>query len=306
MRWIACALGLSCVVFLASGPARAQLMLPGALQAQPETPGKPGAPAAGAPRPKPAPAKPPQPEAAIGKTFLHDGEKGTISLGRGSGEGALEISALSIEGEEIAAPGDACRIDVVASGAPIAATPVGRPNGALRFSVALEACPFEFDLLDGALLVSHAGGACVFEAAGCKADPSGLWGPAPSSFDDKQVKQFESARGKAETAMRSDFRALVAAAGKDQAAVKGFAAEQAGFSSRRETTCRSYVGEETHGFCALKLTQARSLALRAAREAYEKEKGPAKAARKGAHAQAARDAAAKTGPNAAPNPPSAN
>ncbi len=282
-------------------------MLPGALQAQPETPGKPGAPAAaGAPRPKPAPAKPPQPEAAIGKTFLHDGEKGTISLGRGSGEGALEISALSIEGEEIAAPGDACRIDVVASGAPIAATPVGRPNGALRFSVALEACPFEFDLLDGAILVSHAGGACVFEAAGCKADPSGLWGPAPSSFDDKQIKQFESARGKAETAMRSDFRALVAAAGKDQAAVKGFAAEQAGFSSRRETTCRSYVGEETHGFCALKLTQARSLALRAAREAYEKEKGPAKAARKGAHAQAARDAAAKTGPNAAPNPPSAN
>ena len=61
--------------------------------------------------------------------------------------------------------------------------------------------------------------------------------------------------------MRANFHALLAGAGKDKAAVKAAAREQAGFSSNREMICRDYLREANHGFCALQLTEARSFAL---------------------------------------------
>ncbi|MGH6868730.1 MAG: hypothetical protein ACREDA_07665, partial [Methylocella sp.] len=85
-------------------------------------------------------------------------------------------------------------------------------------------------------------------------------------FGPDQTKQLERERGRAESAMLARFHALLTSAGKDKEAIKQIAGEQAGFSSEREVICRKYVREDVHGFCALRITQARALALQAAFE----------------------------------------
>ncbi|WP_395667073.1 hypothetical protein [Methylocella sp.] len=281
------ALICACAALVSAAPASAQLMLPGALQAGPQTSSPPPAPGAAPAAPakrKPVAQKPPGPETVVGKPLALAGAHGRIALARGAGDDAMSISELTLEGEQIEKRGEPCRLEVVAADAPLEAKLVGRPHGAQRYFAQIAACPFEFDLLDGAILARHEGGACVFAEADCRVDPNGVWGPEAASFDDKQIKQLEKSRGRAEATMRASFRALVAAAGKDQAAVKRFAAEQAGFSSEREMTCRSYAREETHGFCALKLTEARNLAINADLMALEKAGGARK--KKGESARA--------------------
>ena len=45
--------------------------------------------------------------------------------------------------------------------------------------------------------------------------------------------------------------------------VKDIAADQAGFSAKRDEICRDYVREDQHGFCSLRVTEARALSLSA-------------------------------------------
>ena len=256
---------------LAASNASAQLMLPGALKAAPEAASQTPKATAGSAKPRPIAPKPPGEEMIVDRDLLRNGAQGLIAFQRGPGNG-LEIKTLSMQGEQISHPGEVCRLDVIAGG-PIEAKPNGKPAGLLRYDVAVEACPFSFDIFDGAVRVIREAKACDFVAADCRVDPTGFWGPAGTSIDDKQIKQFERARGSAETTMRSAFRALMARLGKDQAAVTKIASEQAGFSSEREVACRNYAGEDAHGFCALRLTQGRVLALEAELEATAKEKG---------------------------------
>lgn len=239
----------------------AQMMLPGALQAAPEgAPKAAGTAPADAARPKPAAAKPPGEDAILDRDLARNGADGQMRFRRAAG--GLEITVLSLAGEQIAHRGEACRLDVVAD-APIAARAAGRPKGLLRYEVAVAACPFTLDVLDGAVLVAREAQPCEFAAADCRVDPTGLWGPQASAIDEKQAKEFERARGAAEASMRTGFRALLASAGADKTAVKAIASEQAGFSSAREVVCRGYAREDTVGYCALRLTQARIFALQA-------------------------------------------
>jgi hypothetical protein len=243
-------------------------MLPGALQAPP--PGgadaaKSARPAAGPIKLKPLGLKPPGDAAVIGHELMRDGSAGLIVFQRGSGKG-LEVARLALAGEAISRPGELCRVEVVAA-APIEAKYVGQPNGVSRFDVGLEACSFSLEVLDGAVLVSRAQGACDFVAADCRADPVGIWGPAADAIDPGQIKKLERARAQAEADMRANFRILLKSVGKDKAAVKQIAGAQAGFSSQREVTCRNYLHEDAHGFCALRITQVRALALQAEFEA---------------------------------------
>lgn len=270
---------------LTAPPASAQLMLPGALQAAPpEGSGKPASHAAGPDhasagqaKPKPVGLKPPGEETIIGRDLARDGAEGLIAFRRATGNG-LEITTLSISGEAISTPGEPCRIDVVA-GAPIATRLAGKPNGLLRYDVDIQACPFSLEVLDGAVLVTLPAHACDFTAADCRVDPTGLWGPPGTAIEDGEVKKLERARGHAESDMRANFHALLSSAGKDKAAIKKTAAEQAGFSSEREVTCRNYAREEVHGFCALRLTQARAFALQAEFDARPKEQDGKKPSR---------------------------
>ncbi|MGH6811397.1 MAG: hypothetical protein ACREDM_03340 [Methylocella sp.] len=246
--------------------ARAQLMLPGALQASPSTAGKTTAqgPAGAAPGQPKRGLKPPSEETIFGRELSRDGFAGIIAFQRGSGKG-LEITRLSIAGEEISRPGEQCQVEVVA-GTPIQTRFAGRPNGVSRYEVELETCPFSLDVLEGAVLVTRTPQTCDFRAADCRVDPAGLWGPPGNAIGPDQTKQLERERGRVESEMRVKFRALLTSAGKDKEAIKQIAAEQAGFSSEREVICRNYVREDIHGFCALRITQARALALQAAFE----------------------------------------
>ena len=269
---------------LTTSSAAAQMMLPDLSAA---SKGAPKAPAPKAAKPKPAASKPPGDEAIVDRDLYRNGSEGLIRFQRAPGAG-LEITAISLTGEQITHPGEPCRLDVVA-GAPIEAKAMGRPKGLLRYDVGIEACPFSLDVLDGAVLVTREAKPCDFVAADCRVDPAGLWGPAAAAIDDKQVKQFEHARGVAETTMRANFRALLASAGKNMPAFATIVGEQAAFSSEREVTCRSYANEHAAGFCALRLTQARAFALGAQFEANARARGePAKA--KGVKAERKKEA----------------
>ena len=241
-------------------------MLPGALQASPstakETAPNPTGVAPG--QPKPAGLKPPSEETIFGQELSRDGFAGIIAFRRGSGK-ELEIARLSIAGEGISHPGEQCQVEVVA-GTPIQTRFAGRPNGVSRYEVEIETCPFSLDVLEGAVLVTRTSQTCDFRAADCRVDPAGLWGPAGNAIGLDQTTQLERERGRVDSAMLAKFHALLTSAGKDKEAIKQIASEQAGFSSEREVICRNYLREDIHGFCALRITQARALALQSAFE----------------------------------------
>lgn len=256
-------------VLLTCRPAAAQLMLPGAVEAQP--PAREGiAPNAVQKTPKPLRVPPPSDAAIVGRELLRDGADGAMIFQ--AGPGGLEIAKLALPGEAVLHPGGKCQVDLAKDG-PIQIKYAGRPKGVSRYEVTIEACPFSLEVLEGAVLVTRPAKACDVAASECRPDPAGLWGPRGDGIGPDQVKQLELDRGRAESAMRANFRALLAAAGKDKEAIKRIAGEQAGFSSEREMICRSYLREDVHGFCALRLTQARALGLQAAFDEVVKRPG---------------------------------
>jgi hypothetical protein len=257
---------------------RAQLMLPGALQASPSAANKISPNPAGATpgQPRPAGLKPPSEETIFGQELARDGFAGIIAFQRGSDKG-LEITRLSIAGVDISHPGEQCQVEVV-TGTPIQTRFAGRRNGVSRYEVEIETCPFSLDVLEGAVLVTRTPRTCDFRAADCRVDPAGLWGPPGNAIGPDQRKQLERERGRVDSAMLGKFHALLSSAGKDTEAIKQIASEQAGFSSEREVICRKYLGEDIHGFCALRITEARAIALQAAFEDRMKAKEKAKPA----------------------------
>jgi hypothetical protein len=252
-------------VLLAPRLAAAQIILPGAL------PPTAAATNAALPSTKPVGSKAkvsavglPTEGSVIGRPLFRNGVHGEIEFDRQppsatEREHALRLSKLTLEGELVSKPGEMCRVNVVPDG-PIAANEIGRPEGVSRFALALEACPFSFDLLDGAILVPPLPNQCTFTQADCRVDPSGLWGPAGSSLGGDRIREIERSRARAEGALRSNFKALLARV-HDKQQIKLIAGEQAGFSSEREQICRDYWGEDKHGFCATRVTEARAASL---------------------------------------------
>ncbi len=250
--WISClsALPASGQLLLHNGADSAQDSAPSAKSAE-------AAPTAPPPKAKPIPMKTPSEDSVLGHDLRLNGAKGWLVLTRQGKD--LGLSRLSFDGEQISQPEEPCHVDVEA-GLPLPLRLEGHPSGPSHYSVDLPACPFSFDVLEGAVFVPS-GQACSFEAADCHVDPAGLWGPQGNTITPAKAKEMERTRVRIESDMRANFRVLLAHAGKDKAAVKRIAAEQAGFSSERETLCRSYALETQHGFCALEMTRARVLAL---------------------------------------------
>jgi hypothetical protein len=168
------------------------------------------------------------------------------------------IDKLQLAGESVSDSSQRCVVDIVGEN-PIQATGVGRPDGLLRFEANVPACPFSFDVLDGAALAPSQITACVFKAADCQTGPGGLWGPDGASLVG-DAAEFTKERAEAEKAMAKAVRAI-----QDRAANSPDAADlirdQNGFAGQRDDTCRDYVKESVHGYCALRLTQARTALL---------------------------------------------
>lgn len=258
------AAGAAAAILLA-GVAHAQMQLPGAIGGGAGSSSPPsGTPThGGGGAAPPVPAKPvviaaPGEGTISGHPLSRDGVKGEMVLDK-SGDG-LALSKLTLAGEKISAPGQACTV-LAPLPQPLAAQAAGRPAGTIRYAVPLAGCAFDLDILNGSVLVTSPAPTCDFAAADCRVGVGGLWGPHAAEITPKRAKDLERERVHLETTMRANFRALIKKAGKDRNAVKAIARDQAAFSSEREMTCRDYEGETTHGFCSTQVTEARALAL---------------------------------------------
>ena len=250
---------------LAASVARAQLVLPGAAPAAPQgataSPAKArsaraakGAGASGAKGVKPGAAL--GVASLAGRPLMLNGKSGLLQI---SGDDkTATIDKLQLAGESVSDSSQRCVVDIVGEN-PIQATSVGRPDGLLRFEADVPACPFSFDVLDGAALAPSQITACVFKAADCQTGPGGLWGPDGASLVGDAAK-FAKERAEAEKAMAKAVRAV-----QDRAADSPEAADlirdQNGFAGQRDDICRDYAKESIHGYCALRVTEARTALL---------------------------------------------
>jgi hypothetical protein len=236
------------VLAMSCGLARAQLVLPGAVGSPPSS------------------AEFASSEAAVvGRPLRLDGNHGQLLL---SSHGKLlRIDKFSLPGEVISTPSRKCLIEIIGK-APIETKSLGRPDGLERYEAEIPACPFSFDLLDGAVLVPAQNAACVFQAADCQASPSGLWGPDAASLE-SDAKSIERQRALAETAAAGFLHALEARL-KGRPEAEDVAREQSDFIARRDDVCRDYDKESAHGYCASRMAQSRAALLKARIDALDR------------------------------------
>lgn len=241
--------------------ARAQpLQLPGAQPFNPQgaqqdaPPSTGGAPAA--PRPVTMPAiKVAGEDAILGRVLRRNGGFGEATFEKsGSGYG-LKLKVEGFQANNLVEP---CAVSFGDS--PVPVTALGRPAGVPRYRLDASICPIVFDVLDGAFLVVEPAQPCIVEAAACRIDPRGLWGPDSRTLP-ARAKEIEAARGVAERAVRDGYRVLTARS--DASEQRTVAREQAGFSAERAQICRDFQREGTVGFCGARITEARAASLRA-------------------------------------------
>jgi hypothetical protein len=227
----------------------------------------PGAPGEGAPpaasdvpKAPPVPRQPvvlkaPSEDNVMGQDLMLNGLTGSLKLER---SGAGTTARIVLPGNKISQPVEACKVPLN-GGAPVAVSSEGRPEGVGRFEVTGGECPLRFDVLDGAVLVqSLSGPVCTFAAADCATTPTGLWGPAAATLIPR-ASEFEAARGGADRAVRENYKLISQRLRGPE--LRPVVTEQAAFSSDREQMCRTYAREGAHGFCNLRFTEARALAL---------------------------------------------
>lgn len=279
----------SCVfllgLLLLPGAAIAQFQLPGAnfkrAPAAKESPGdnsantgRPGSSDSSSSRPSSSPANPGKPvnvaapdeDTLVGRTLRQNGRRGAMRFTKAAG--GLTLSNLALGGDVISKPGATCKIEV--PGGPFPVRFSGFTEGLRTYKVESKVCPFSFVVLDGALISTHrkssfstglGKGTCVFEKQDCRGYLAGFWGPSGRSFTKKTYRGIEKARGKSDREARANFRALLRANRGDRKGVRAVAADQAGFSARREVRCRDFLREHVHGFCASRITEARAVEL---------------------------------------------
>lgn len=224
--------------------------------------GEPGVPTGPIPPAAPPPArpivlKPPSEDGVLGRELKLNGGSGSLRLER---TGRSELRAqLTLAGSKLSDETESCAVDL-GGGQPVALSSRGRVEGLPRYEAQAPACPIQFDVLDGAVLVTAPAEACVFQEADCKVEPKGMWGPEPTGLLPK-ARDIEDARGAADRAVRENYKALAQKAGPH--GLRPVVAEQAAFSADRETVCRSYRREGAHGFCNARFTEGRAVALAA-------------------------------------------
>ena len=245
---------LAAAVCLGSSAALAQLALPGAsLNGSPA--GDAAAPAKSA-KPKHhfhrLAAKPATIEPAFGRLLRLNGRTGDLMFERGDAK-SVRIVKYTLLGEVVSKPSQQCRIDIVAD-KPIEATLQGEPEGLPRYVADIAACPLAFDLVGDGAIVPAQPNACVFAAADCQANPSGVWGPELSELE-KDAKSISRQRAAADRAIQDSLRTL---AGRDKDAPAQLSRESSDFAARRDDLCQNYAGETRIGFCASRMALARA------------------------------------------------
>ncbi|WP_173808001.1 hypothetical protein [Methylorubrum populi] len=279
---IAALLALAGAAFAPSTPARAQNFFeelfgigraarppqpPRNVPVQPAPPpAEPGAlaPGEGAETRPSVPAPPRQPvvlrvpseDNVAGQDLLLNGLNGSLRIER---SGSAYTAQMTLPGTKISQPTESCTVKLN-GGKPVPLSAEGRAQGVSRFSTGSAECPLRFEILDGSVLATPLGSgpACTFTAADCETTPAGLWGPGAASLI-PQAGEFDTARGVADKAVRDNYKIMTQRSrGSD---VRPIVQEQAAFSSDREQACRTYAREGAHGYCHLRFTEARAIAL---------------------------------------------
>jgi hypothetical protein len=197
----------------------------------------------------------PTEESIAGRVLRRNGGFGEAVFDKTASGYGLKLNAAGFQVDNLTEP---CAISF--GDAPLPVTAVGRPAGVPRYKLEASACPIVFDVLDGAFLVVEPAQPCVIEAAACRVDARGLWGPDARNLTARS-REIEADRGKAERAVREGYRALTAKS--DPSDQRAIAREQAGFTSERELICRDFQREGALGFCAARITEARAASIRA-------------------------------------------
>lgn len=224
--------------------------------------GEPGMPSGPVAPPAPPPArpivlKPPNEDSVLGRELKLNGGSGSLRLER---TGRTELRAqITLAGSKLSDETESCSVPL-GGGQPVQLSSQGRVDGLPRYDVQAPACPIQFDVVDGAVMVTAPAEACVFQEADCKVEPRGMWGPEPAGLVPR-AREIEDARGGADKAVRENYKALAQKAGPQ--GLRPVVAEQAAFSADRETMCRSYRREAAHGFCNARFTEGRAVVLAA-------------------------------------------
>jgi hypothetical protein len=228
---------------LAASETRAQPALPGAAPAEPQ-----GA--------RVAPAKPKHKRSGAPAT---EGGSGGKDSGGKDAEASPAAGIASLAGRPLMLNGKSGQLQIFGE-TPIEAANVGRPDGLDRYEAKVPACPISFDVLSGAVLVPTQITACVFKAADCQTAPGGLWGPDGASLVG-DAAQIVKERAAAEKAMGKILHTIEDRAG-DSTQAADLVRDQNGFAGQRDELCRDYAKESLHGYCALRVTEARVALLR--------------------------------------------
>lgn len=203
---------------------------------------------------RPVSIKAPSEESVVGRDLKLNGINGSLRLDRQGSDMKLRLTLI---GRRAPQSVETCNVPIGgADGLPLVS--LGRPEGTPRYQAQDPACPMQIDIVDEAVIVKGPADVCVFQALGCQADPSGMWGPDPSQIV-ARAKDYESGRASADKAVRENYKVLTQRAKPD--AVRAVVAEQAAFSADREMMCKSYAREGTTSFCNSKYSEARALAL---------------------------------------------
>jgi len=189
-----------------------------------------------------------------GRPLMLNGSSGLLQIS-GSGE-TVRIDKLRLVGEGVTDSAQKCEVDIIGE-KPIEATHVGRPEGLDRYEASVPACPFAFDVLDGAVVVPAQITACVFKAADCQTSPGGVWGPDPGALDAAEIAKRRMA---AEKAMGNALHDLEERA-QDNADAASLIKDQRAFPGQRDDQCRAYLKESAIGFCGAVLTEGRAAFL---------------------------------------------
>ncbi len=203
------------------------------------------------------PVRPANEEGLVGTEALLNGGAGRLRLERvGRDQYGLR---LKLEGASLSSPGNACAVEL-GGAEPVPLTSQGRPAGLPRYVLESPICPIVFDIVGDAAMVLSPQEDCLFEAADCRVNPRGLWGPEGRGLGPR-TREIERTRGRADGDIRDNFRQLMSRMKGTE--LQAATSEQANFASARDVTCRSYVAENAHGYCAAKLTEARAAAIKA-------------------------------------------
>ena len=258
---VALALG---VILPFADPAGAQLVLPGAAAPAPAGSKLKPATRPSAARPAghavthPALGAPPALASILDHPLRLNGKAGVLKLSMR--DNVLRIEQLKLSGEFISDSSKHCEVELTTE-KPIVAEAQGRPDGLLRFSADIPACPLSFDVVDGGVAAPAQNAACVFQAADCQTSPAGVWGPEGASLV-KIAPEIAKERRRADEEMSSNLRALLARQAGSPAALETTRGQN-GFVADRTDLCREYDREREHGFCTARVTTARAAFLRA-------------------------------------------